>query len=466
LQKRISTTTALAAPNKPGPTGITSSSTRRKRLLKILVICPDEQVIEQLDQILADRDDVALQHIFKENPKPIELDRHLHLHSPQAILVSSDGDDRTVGLIDYLTKKYPGLPVVVLHKDTCLGAGSLVPYMRAGAREVISEPLNERDVCAVVDRLCALPAHDAIPRAGKIMCFLPSKPGVGASTIAINTAAALAREGSKVLLVDGDLTSGMIRFTLKLHNQNSIRDAAQRIFDLDEFLWPQLITEVAEGLDVLHAGKVTTACSFDSEALLTLMDFWRATYDVVCFDFSGNLEPFSIEVMRYADRIFLVSTSEVSSLHLLVEKMQFLRASEMIDRVQIVQNRKASNEDLSKRQIEQLIGMPVCKVFRNNYSEASTAIKAGRPIRANSALGAEFKAFAAELCGKPVPNRKYFTQLVVFARKAGVLRAPQPTDTAPASTRPLVTFRPILALPEPAPRALVLYRDSTHAVAK
>src|SRR5258708_1432869 len=139
-----------------------------------------------------------------------------------------------------------------------------------------------------------MPRKDAIPKAGKVLCFLPSKPGVGASTVAINTAAALAREGSKVLLVDGDLTSGMVRFMLKLQNPASIRDAARRISDLDEFLWPQLITEVREGLDVLHAGKVSPTCSLDSEVLLSLMDFWRAAYDVVCFDFSGNLEQFSL----------------------------------------------------------------------------------------------------------------------------------------------------------------------------
>ena len=143
-----------------------------------------------------------------------------------------------------------------------------------------------------------MPADDAIPKSGKVLCFLPSKPGVGASTVAINTAAALAGAGSKVLLVDGDLTSGMVRFMLKLQNPASIRDAAQRVADLDEFLWPQLITEVREGLDVLHAGVSSPSCSFDSEVLLSLMDFWRAAYDFVCFDFSGNLEQFSLDAMR------------------------------------------------------------------------------------------------------------------------------------------------------------------------
>jgi Flp pilus assembly CpaE family ATPase len=290
---------------------------------------------------------------------------------------------------------------------------------------------------------------------------------VGASTVAINTAAALAREGSRVLLVDGDLTSGMVRFMLKLKNPSSIRDAAQRIADLDESLWPQLITQVQEGLDVLHAGVSSLSCSFDSEVLLSLMDFWRAAYDFVCIDFSGNLEQFSLDVMRFADRIFLVSTSEITSLHLLLEKAHHLKTSDMIERVHVVLNRKAANDDLSKRQIEALIKLPICMVIRNSYSETLAASREGRTVRASSKLGVEFEAFAAELCGRPVQKKKFFADLFTFFAKTGQIpEARQLASGDPVAPRAQVTFRPVLALPEAAPRSLVRYKSSTLAIEK
>ena len=409
-------------------------------------------MVEELNRILSGRNDVAIEHAFLRYPGQVEFDRYLHFHSPQAILVWSAGDNHALDLVNYVRSTYPILPVVVLHSETDQGAASLLPLMRAGVREVIFPPLDPQEVGELVDRLRAMPGNDAIPQLGKVLCFLPSKPGVGASTVAINTAAALAREGSKVLLVDGDLTSGMVRFMLKLQNPSSIRDAAQRVSDLDESLWPQLVTEVGEGLHVLHAGKVSPGCSLDSDVLLNLMDFWRAAYDVVCFDFSGNLEHFSMAAMRFADRIFLVSTSEVTSLHLLIEKAQILKAHDLIDRVLVVQNRKGPKEELTKRQIEALIGIPVCKVIRNSYSETLAASKEGRAVRANSALGAEFTAFAAELCGKPVQSGNSFREM--WAR---VFRTRQANGAARPVTRGLVTLQPFLALPEPEPKALVRY---------
>ena len=434
-------------------------------MLKISVICQDEQVVEELVQILSDRNDVAIPHVFARIPRQAELDRHLQLHSPQAILISTDGDNHTLDLVDHLRRTYPNLPLVILHSGANHAAVSLLPFMHAGVKEVIFQPLDRHDVGAVIDRVCAMSAHDAIPKSGKVLCFLPSKPGVGASTVAINTAAALAREGSKVLLVDGDLTSGMVRFMLKLKNPASIRDAAQRLLDLDEFLWPQLITEVAEGLDVLHAGVSSPSCSFDSEVLLSLMDFWRAAYDFVCFDFSGNLEQFSLDAMRFADRIFLVSTSEITSLHLLIEKAHHLKANDLIDRVQVILNRKAPNEDLSKRKIEGLIRLPVCKVIRNSYSETLAANREGRTVRANSALGAEFKAFAAELCGKPKQSRRCLSEIfTVFAKKRRVSKTQQITGADRVGPPAVVTFQPVLALPEPVPKTLVRYISSSPAI--
>jgi Flp pilus assembly CpaE family ATPase len=90
----------------------------------------------------------------------------------------------------------------------------------------------------------------------QIFSFLPSKAGVGASTIAVNVSAALARRpNTRVLLSDFDLSSGMLRFMLKLTNEFSVPDAISRVGDMDENLWPQLVTAVS-GMDVLHTGRI------------------------------------------------------------------------------------------------------------------------------------------------------------------------------------------------------------------
>ena len=53
----------------------------------------------------------------------------------------------------------------------------------------------------------------------------------------------------------------------------------------------------------------------------------RRNYQALCFDLSGNLERYSLEIMQECKRILLVCTPEIASLHLAREKMAFLRAT-------------------------------------------------------------------------------------------------------------------------------------------
>jgi pilus assembly protein CpaE len=294
--------------------------------------------------------------------------------------------------------------------------------MRAGVRETIFLPLVQREVEEVVSRLRAHGAgKDGIPKTGEVLCFLPAKPGVGASTLAINTATALARKGgAKVLLVDADLGSGVIRFMLQLKHERSLRDAAKKVADLDENMWSQLVTRV-NGLDVLHAGGSSPANALDPHCLLDLLDFWRRTYNIICLDFSGGMEQYSLDLLRQASKIFLVCTSELAAMHLLREKAQILKANGVAERVHAIYNRKSFSESLSQKQMQEIIEVPIFWTFRNSYAETTVACKEGRALRAGSALGLEFNAFAAVLRGDeaPAPKRNIFRDvLTAWGQKA------------------------------------------------
>ncbi len=374
-------------------------------MFKICVICPEAEIVDQLEEFLNEESGFRLR-VLSSIPTEEELIRSLRIHAPNALLISSSFGDEALNAVLQVRRTYPNLQVVVLCADRA--ASVLVPFMRAGVQETLFLPLNRQEVDEAMSRVRANGAgKDPIPKGAEVLCFLPAKPGAGASTIAVNTAAALARKGGKkVLLVDGDLGSGMVRFMLQIKHEHSLRDAAHRAGDLDHNLWPQLGTKMFDGLDILHAGGVSLSTTLEPSALLSLLDFWRRNYDVVCFDFSGNLEPFSIAVLREASKIFLVGTSEVAALHLLKEKIHILNVRDLAGRVYAIQNRRSSHDPLSPQQIEEVIGLPLYKIFHNHYAEVEAATREGRTVKAESALGIEFSEFAAQLRGEAAPVRK------------------------------------------------------------
>ena len=113
----------------------------------------------------------------------------------------------------------------------------------------------------------------------------------------------------------------MMRFMLKLQNEYSVIDAVENALRVDEHLWPQLVTSL-DTLDVLHAGRVNPNLRVEGAQIRALIDFARRNYQALCFDLSGNLERYSLEIMQDCKRILLVCTQEIPSLHLAREKMR------------------------------------------------------------------------------------------------------------------------------------------------
>jgi pilus assembly protein CpaE len=338
------------------------------------------------------------------------------------------------GLEIIQTLETEGSPLQIVGFDRKLDPAVLRETRRAGVREFLAEPFEAR---TVIETLASIKAQlDKRPAVyhstDQIFTFLPSKAGVGASTIAANVSAALARRANThVLLADFDLSSGMLRFMLKLTNEFSVPDALERSADVDENLWPQLVTSIG-GMDVLHAGRLNPNYRIEPAQIISLMAFMRRTYQVLCFDLSGNLEKYSLELMQESKRILLVCTGEIPSLHLAREKMAFLKEQGLSARVGVVLNRMHKHPLFSKDQVEDLLGVPVLRVFANDYQAVNRAVENGKLLEPDSELGRSFTEFAAQLLNQPAaktePAKRRFLEF---------LRPPAP-DAAPPAAPPVV----------------------------
>jgi pilus assembly protein CpaE len=282
-------------------------------------------------------------------------------------------------------------------------ANVLIQLVRAGVKEFLTAPFQIPAVFESLARIEELVAKRpaAPPQMGNVYTFLPSKPGVGTSTVAVNAAVAMARltkAPNRTLLLDMDLSSGIVGFLLKITNLHSILEAAENAHHLDEALWERLITK-RSGLDVLHSGRLNPDYRINSQQVHTLTEFARRLYTSVCVDVSGNLERYSLEMMQESKQIFLVVTPEIPSLHLAREKLTFLQQLELHDRVSVLLNRSHRRAVIGTSQIEGLLGVPVYMAFPNDYQGVHRALQAGKAVEPDSDLGKQFATFAARTLG-------------------------------------------------------------------
>ena len=164
--------------------------------------------------------------------------------------------------------------------------------------------------------------------------------------------------------------------------------------------WSRLWTD----LDVLHAGRINPNIRVETAQIRALVDFSRRNYQALCFDLSGNLERYSLEIMQEAKRVLLVCTPEIASLHQAREKLHFLKALDLDSRVSVVLNRCQKKPLFTHKQVEELLGLSVIKMFPNDYHGVNRAMTAGTFRGNRSRTWANPSSNSLKNCSSGVPR--------------------------------------------------------------
>lgn len=366
-------------------------------MLRAIIVSPDQELGERLEDRLIGAGQVAIARRLDRYPTTIEVVRFIRAHAPQIVFLSIENLDSAFAVVSAIEANSPGVQVVAIHR-VC-DPRILLELMRAGIREFLALPFDvqplQETLARVEDLIQKKPP--SIPVTDLVFSFLPSKAGVGTSTIALNVAYALSRQPDmQVLLSDFDLNSGMMRFMMKLDNPYSVIDACQNAFQMDDQLWPKMVSSSGH-LDIMHAGHLSPEARIEPPQIRHLLEFARRNYRAICVDLSGNLEKYSLEIMHECKQIFLVCTPEISSLHLAREKYMYLKTLDLAGRVGVLLNRAQKRSVISPAQVEELLGVSVLTTFQNDYQAVQKALSAGRHVEPGSELGKQFSNLAKSI---------------------------------------------------------------------
>jgi pilus assembly protein CpaE len=364
--------------------------------MRTVLVFPDEGAHRDLVDALGEFPEIEVVRKVPHYPEVEEFLRILRARRPDFVFISGEDLPRFQTLAAAVDDRMPGLPVVCVSRDG--NPLDLIPkLMHLGVRELLASPVTHeklgKSIAAIAGQLVKHPPP--LVRMGDLYAFLPAKPGVGASTIAVSASCALADElHVRTLLLDCDLMAGVIRFLLKLGNSSSIINALDHADSLDEDMWRQMVGHW-DGLEVLHAGELTPPSSLSAAGLEVLLGFARAQYDTICADLASSMDPFTVQIMQEASRIFLVTTPELVPLYLAADRLRSLKEIGLADKVSLLLNRKSRG--LSDGEAAHLVGIPVAYQFSNDYCGVQTAVLEGLPVSHRSNLGQSIVALARSL---------------------------------------------------------------------
>lgn len=372
---------------------------------KTLLICPNPKISRDLAALFNHHVPSFSSHDLDTYPMRHQIAKVLADASPQLCLLEiSDPYDRALAVIPDLLRVDSKLPIIAVLPTN--DPELILRCLRQGASDFLIAPFTSEQVEAALQKIAKLsPAR--LHSAGKVYCFMPAKGGCGASTIASNLAYQLKRASDKrLLLADLDPLAGTLSFLLKIKSSYSFIDALARSQDIDADLWKSVVTN-RHGVDVLLAPEVMSEGMSDLTDASSVIDYARATYDVVVLDAGSVYGDWNLSQAHQADEIFLVSTNELTALQAVQRALSYLDVNRVERfKVRLIVNRYDRHVGLSKDVIGTALHTDIFHLMPADYESIQKALMDGKPLGPTTSFGKSIAALAERLSDKSGTHTK------------------------------------------------------------
>ena len=275
-----------------------------------------------------------------------------------------------------------------------------------GVAEYLVAPVGTLGLINLVLRLFP---QDAA-RLGKILAFIGAKGGAGSSTVAQNTASSLAKDGTKVLLVDLDLHFGTAALNYNIDAPVGFTEQLAGAERLDEAFFERLLHKHGPNLSLLAGATASRDIVPPAlEVLDQILDRARATFPFVVLDLPHEWTPWVRQALLSADEVIVTAEPDLANLRNVRMMFDLLKSARPNDADPLlVLNRVgiAKRDEIKADQFTASLGAPAKAKFAFSPKIFSQASNGGQMIAEVSAARARPFMQLAQVLGGQAPVQK------------------------------------------------------------
>lgn len=305
---------------------------------------------------------------------------------PRLLVVDLDGEAAPEEACRALSLQAPEVPLIAVggRNDAQLYRSLL----RHGVSDYLVKPLTPallEEAATQRPAAPAAPAAEAGPgRRGRVILFVGLRGGVGASTLAVNTAWALAEERkARTALVDLDLHFGIGALALDLEPGRGLREALENPSRMDVFLLLSAGVNASETLCVLGAEEPLESPSwFDDDALVALLDELAGSFEQIVVELPRHLMLSHRQALLRADELVLVGDLSLAGVRDTGRALQLLQAIGREAPPHLVAGRigKGRPAQVDKASFERSVGAKLTAVVPEDARTLTACANGGKPL--------------------------------------------------------------------------------------
>ena len=214
----------------------------------------------------------------------------------------------------------------------------------------------------------------------KVISYFGGKGGTGKTTVAINTAARLAKLGKHVMLLDLDLEFGDVTIALDIDTKDSIVDLVQDREGITIENINRFAVDHRTGMNVLCAPKSPELAEFvTAQHIEKIIDIMRPYYEYIIIDLPASFNDVSIVACENSEEIYLVYCTDILSLRNARVCFSILDQLHQRDKIKFILNMDEKGL-IRERDFVEMFQTPMFATIPMDLKAARAAINKGTPM--------------------------------------------------------------------------------------
>lgn len=364
------------------------------RKIRVLVVDDIPETRDNVRKLLFFEDDIEIVGTASNGREGVELTGKL---LPDIVLMDINMPEMDgITASEAIAAKYHDAQIVMMSVQG--EADYLRRSMLAGAREFLIKPFSGEELATSIRRVYQLGAQRRAmappipvsaaaaappPKGGNIYVVFGAKGGCGATTLAVNLAVAIHEETKeRTALMDANLEMGDVGVMLNLPNHRTIADITGPKVTIDEEMVNGVMVAHGSGIKALLApARPEMAELVTTDVLKSLLTILPTMFDYIVVDLWRTFQEPMVTIMDAADRVILVTTSDIPSVKnakLFFELSQALGYPD--DKTMLVLNKEDGRSSIGIKDIEASIKHPITAVLPKDERTALLALNRGTPF--------------------------------------------------------------------------------------
>jgi len=214
----------------------------------------------------------------------------------------------------------------------------------------------------------------------RVISVCGTKGGVGRSSLTVNLAIGLAKQGQRVAVLDGDVQFGDVAMYFDLKPKKTIYEwvkegETRNELDIDKFM-----TMHESGVSVLAApGRPEFFEIITATDIRMAIEQLKKVYTVILIDNSSYLSEIHLQCIEESDELLLLTTGDLPSVRNMKLYIDTLVSLDLNLEIRLIMNQKNRKSLIDEKKILEITGLPVYATLPKQENIVEASINEGQP---------------------------------------------------------------------------------------